>query len=113
MRGNVRGQVRSVWLSALVFVEMQLLHLLLQEGNRHGAASGSLWQCVDLSVWGRMYKRVVVVSPLVLFLRCPHSRICLSGAVRQCRISCVIFPNRGALVVFCVVTLGKNKGLLF
>lgn len=45
----------SVWLSALVFVEMQLFHLLLQEGNRHGAASGSLWQCVDLENKRQIY----------------------------------------------------------
>lgn len=42
------GGVRSVRFSALVFVEMQLFHLLLQEGNGHGAASGSMWQCVGL-----------------------------------------------------------------
>lgn len=33
---------RSVGLSALVFVEMHLLHLLLQEGNGHGAPPGPL-----------------------------------------------------------------------
>lgn len=38
----------SVWLSALVFVEMHLLHLFLQEGNGHGATSVSGWQRVNL-----------------------------------------------------------------
>lgn len=65
-----------------------------------------------LSLWGRMDKTVVVAPPLVLFFRCPHSRVCLSGAVWQRRITCVIFPNRSSLVVFCFVTLGENKGLL-
>lgn len=59
-----------------------------------------------------MNKRVAVVSPPVPFLWCPHSRICLSGAVRQRRITGVIFPKRVAPVVFCLVTLGENKGLL-
>lgn len=45
---KVRGSQHSVWLSALVFVEMQLLHLLLQERHRHGASSDSLWHCVNL-----------------------------------------------------------------
>lgn len=39
---------RSVWLSALVFVDVQLFDLLLQEGNGHRAATGSVWQRVDL-----------------------------------------------------------------
>lgn len=46
--GGRGGGVRSVRFSALVFVEMQLFHLLLQKGNGHGAASGSMWQRVDL-----------------------------------------------------------------
>lgn len=65
-----------------------------------------------LSIWGRMYKRVVEVSPLVLFFRRPNSGICLSRAVRQRRVAGVIFPNRGALVVFCLITLRENKGVL-
>lgn len=39
---------RSVWLPALVFVDVQLFDLLLQEGNGHRAATGSVWQRVDL-----------------------------------------------------------------
>lgn len=38
----------SVRLPALVFGQIQLLHLLLQKGNGHGASSGSLRQRVDL-----------------------------------------------------------------
>lgn len=34
----------SVWLSALVLVDVQLFDLLLQEGNGHRAAAGSVWQ---------------------------------------------------------------------
>lgn len=45
---SVWGNQRSVWLSALVFVDVQLFDLLLQEGNGHGAATGSVWQRVDL-----------------------------------------------------------------
>lgn len=40
--------MRSVWLSALVLVDMQLFDLLLQEGNGHRAATGSMWQRVHL-----------------------------------------------------------------
>lgn len=43
-----RAASGSVRLSALVFVEVQLLQLLLQEGNGHGAAATSLRQRVDL-----------------------------------------------------------------
>lgn len=39
---------RSVWLPALVFVDVQLFDLLLQEGNGHRAATVSVWQRVDL-----------------------------------------------------------------
>lgn len=39
---------RSVWLPALVFVDVQLFDLLLQEGNGHRAVPGSVWQRVDL-----------------------------------------------------------------
>lgn len=38
----------SVWLSALVLVDVQLFDLLLQEGNGHGAATGPVWQRVHL-----------------------------------------------------------------
>lgn len=86
---------------------MQLLHLLVQEGNGHGAASAPRGQRVDLSVWGRTYRRVVVVPPPVPFLGRPHSGVRLRGAVRQRRIAGVIF-----LVVFRLVTLGEDKGLL-
>lgn len=49
MRGGGGDEMEcSVWLSALVFVEMHLLHLFLQEGDGHGATSGSRWQRVDL-----------------------------------------------------------------
>lgn len=41
-------EVRSVWLSALVLVDVQLFDLLLQEGNGHRAATGSVWQRVHL-----------------------------------------------------------------
>lgn len=40
-----RGSVR---LPALVFVDVQLFDLLLQEGNGHRATTGSVWQRVDL-----------------------------------------------------------------
>lgn len=43
----VKGR-RSVWLPALVFVDVQLFDLLLQEGNGHRAAAGPVWQRVDL-----------------------------------------------------------------
>lgn len=46
--GSCKKAKSSVRLSALVFVEMQFLHLLLQEGNGHGASSASLGQLDDL-----------------------------------------------------------------
>lgn len=55
-----------------------------------------------LSLRGRVGKAVVVAS-LVLFFRCPHSRVCLGGAIWQCGV------NR---VIFCLVTLGENKCLI-
>lgn len=64
-----------------------------------------------LSFWGSVDKTVAVAPPFVLFW-CPHSRVCLSGAVRQWGIERVVLKNRGSLVVFRVVTLGENKGLL-
>lgn len=91
---------------------MQLLHLLLQEGDGHGASSGSVWQGVDLSLWAHMDKSVVMVPPLVLLLWRPHSRIRLGGAVRQRRIPAIVFPHGAALVVLRLVTLGENKRLL-
>lgn len=39
---------RSVWLSAFVLVDVQLFDLLLQEGNGHRAATGSVWQRIRL-----------------------------------------------------------------
>lgn len=45
---NVEASERSVGLPALVFVEMQLFHLLLEEGDGHGAATASLRQSVHL-----------------------------------------------------------------
>lgn len=63
----------------------------------------SLWRCAA--------KAVAITSSLILFRR-PHTRVCLSGAVRQRRVAQVVFENGGPLVVFGVVTLGENKGLL-
>jgi len=54
-----------------------------------------------LSLRRCVHEEVVVVSPLVPFLRRPHSRIRLSGALRH------------TLVVFCLITLWENEGLLF
>lgn len=39
---------RSVRLSAFVFVQMQLVQLVLKEGNRHGATSASVRQRLGL-----------------------------------------------------------------
>lgn len=59
-----------------------------------------------LSLRGRVHMTVVVASSLVLFFRCPHSRVCLGGAIWQC------WVNRASLVVFCLVTLGENECLI-
>lgn len=63
-----------------------------------------------LSQW---WTRVKVVSLFVLLLRCPNSRIRLSGAVGQYWFTGVTFPVRCTLMVLCFITRGKNKGLLF
>lgn len=63
-----------------------------------------------LSQW---WTRVKVVSLFVLLLRCPNSRIRLSGAVGQYWFTGVTFPVRCTLMVLCFITQGKNKGLLF
>lgn len=102
----------SVRLPALVFVQIQFLHLLLQKGNGHGASSGSLWQCVDLSLRRCADKAVSVAPSLLLLFRRPNSGVRLGGAVGQRRIAQIVFDNGGPLVVFCVVRLGENKGLL-
>lgn len=65
-----------------------------------------------LSLRGRVSMTVVVASSLVLFLRCPHSRVCLGGAIGQRRVNRVIFPHGGSLVVFRLITLGENKCLI-
>lgn len=57
-------------------------------------------------------KAVAVAPSLLLLFRRPHSGVRLCGAVRQRRIAQVVFEDGGPLVVFCVVTLGENKGLL-
>lgn len=46
--GKCLEEARSVWLSAVVLVDVQLFDLLLQEGNGHRAATGSMWQRVHL-----------------------------------------------------------------
>lgn len=65
-----------------------------------------------LSLRGRVGVTVVVASSLVLFFRCPHSRVCLGGAIWQRGVTRVIFPHGGSPVVFCLVTLGENKCLI-
>lgn len=130
----------SVWLSALVFVDVQLFDLLLQEGDGHRAATGSVWQRVDLehrkrvqrlhneqgghgwpvldlarshlSLRGRVGVMVGVTPSLVLFFRRPHSRVCLGGAIRQRGVACVIFPRRGPFAVVRFVTLREKECLL-
>lgn len=64
-----------------------------------------------LSLRGCTHKTVAVAPSLLLFRR-PHSGVRLSGAVGQRRIKQVLFENGGPLVVFCVISLGENKGLL-
>lgn len=135
----MRGRC-SVWLSALVFVDVQLFDLLLQEGDGHRAATGPVWQRVDLehrkrvqrlhneqgrhgrhvldlarshlSLRGRVGVMVVVTPSLVLFFRRPHSRVCLGGAIRQRGVARVIFPRRGPFAVVRFVTLREKECLL-
>lgn len=60
----------------------------------------------------RCADKAVAVAPSLVLFRRPHTGVRLSGAVGQRRVAQVVLENGVPLVVFCVVTLGENKGLL-